>query len=56
MEAGSRIKSIMTNRLDPGGLQVKRYISRSYTSQVNQALSRWTTLIRKAFYSSNFKP
>ena len=34
MEAGSRIKNIMTDRLDLG----ERYINKNYTSQVNQAL------------------
>ena len=40
IEAGSAIENIMTDRLDPG-LQVQPYISKSYTSQVNQALSRY---------------
>ena len=39
IEAGSAIENIMTDRLGPG-LQVKQYISKNYTSQVNQALSR----------------
>ena len=40
MEAGSGIENIMNDRLDLGGLQVERYISKNYTSQVNQPLSR----------------
>ena len=40
MEVGSGIETIMTDRLDHGGLQVERYISKNYASQVNQALSR----------------
>ena len=39
-EAGSGIENIMTDRLNLGGLQVEWYISKSYTSLVNQALSR----------------
>ena len=38
MEVG--IENIMTDILDLGGLQVGRYISKNYTSQVNQALSK----------------
>ena len=41
IEAGSSgIEDIMTDVLDLGGLQVQRYISKNYTSQVNQVLSR----------------
>ena len=40
MEAGSGIDNIMTDILDLGGLLVERYISKNYTSQVNQAFSR----------------
>ena len=44
MEAGSGIENNMTDtvsgRLDFSGLQVERCISKNYTSQVNQALSR----------------
>ena len=41
IEAGSSgIENIMTDVLDLGGLQVQRYISKNYTSQVNQVLSR----------------
>ena len=44
MEAGSGIENNMTDtvsgRLDLSGLQVERCISKNYTSQVNQALSR----------------
>ena len=39
-EAGSGIDNIMTDRLDLGALLVERYISKDYTSQVNQTLSR----------------
>ena len=40
IEAGSSgIENIMTDVLDLGGLQVQRYISKNYTSQVNQVLS-----------------
>ena len=45
MEAGSRSKNIMTDRLDLG----ERYISKNYTSQVNQALDRCFFL----FFSEN---
>ena len=38
MEVG--IENIMTDILDLGGLQVGRYISKNYISQVNQALSK----------------
>ena len=41
MGAGSEIENIMTDRLDLDGLQVERYISKNYTSQVSQALSRF---------------
>ena len=40
MESESGIENIMTDRFDLGGLQTERYISKNYTSQVNQALSR----------------
>ena len=40
MKVVSRIKNIMTDRLDLGGLQIERYISKNYTSQINQALIR----------------
>ena len=40
MKVGSRIENIMTDRLDLGGLQIERYISKNYTSQINQALIR----------------
>ena len=40
MKVGSRIENIMTDRLDLGGLQTERYISKNYTSQINQALIR----------------
>ena len=38
MEVG--IENIMTDILDLGGLQVGRYISKNYISQVNQALCK----------------
>ena len=40
MEPGSGIENIMTDRLDLRGLQVERYISKHYTTELNQALSR----------------
>ena len=45
MEASSGIENNMTDtvsgRLDLSGLQVEQCISKDYTSQVNQALSRY---------------
>ena len=40
MQVGSKIENIMTDRLDLGGLQIERYITKNYTSRVNQALIR----------------
>ena len=41
MEAGSGIENIMTDRLNLGEVkQNDSYISKNYTSQVNQGLSR----------------
>ena len=40
IEAGSGIENIITDILDLGGLQLERYMKKTYTSQVNQGLSR----------------
>ena len=45
----------ITDRLDLGGLQVERYISKSYSSQENQALSRcFFSVFRGLNYFSTF--